>query len=120
MRKKSIYFKSTYVFLLAMLFLMSYRETSNNKSTASPSLILPQGFSATIVADSLGAVRHIAVTKTGDLFVKLGALKNGNGIVFLSDTDNDGKMAKTMAFGNYRGTGIRIKGNELYTSSNSA
>ncbi|MDQ6813120.1 MAG: hypothetical protein M3040_05250, partial [Bacteroidota bacterium] len=126
MRKKVNYLNCCYAILLSMLLLTSYRNDEHNKSTVTPDqstnagLILPQGFSATIVADSLGAVRHIAVNKNGSIYVKLGSLKNGKGILFLSDTDNDGRMDKSMAFGSYRGTGIRIKGNALYTSSNSA
>ncbi|HSU49318.1 MAG TPA: PQQ-dependent sugar dehydrogenase [Segetibacter sp.] len=126
MRKKVTYLTVCSAFVLGMLLLTSYRHANYKTLTATPDnsatagLILPQGFSATIVADSLGAVRHIAVTKNGQIYAKLGSLKNGKGILFLSDTNNDGKMDKSMGFGNYRGTGIRISDNALYTSSNSA
>ncbi|HUP10937.1 MAG TPA: PQQ-dependent sugar dehydrogenase [Niastella sp.] len=69
--------------------------------------------------DSFGALRHIAVNKSGNIYVKLGALKDGKGIYYLSDTDGDGKFDKHTGFSNYPGTGIRIKGNALYASSNS-
>lgn len=82
-------------------------------------LVLPQGFSASVVADSLGPLRHLALNKNGDIYVKLSKMKDGKGILFLSDTDHDGRMDKTMGFGNYPGTGIRIQGNLLYSSSNS-
>jgi glucose/arabinose dehydrogenase len=126
MRKKVNYLKSCSAFVLGMLLLTSYRNAYHEPSTSTldhnttAGLVLPQGFSASIVADSLGAVRHIAVSKNGQIYAKLGSLKNGKGVLFLSDTDNDGKMDKSMGFGNYRGTGMRIKGNVLYTSSNSA
>jgi hypothetical protein len=54
------------------------------KKGASPTdnagLTLPAGFSAAIVASNLGQVRHIAITKEGDVYAKLGRAKNGNGI----------------------------------------
>lgn len=81
---------------------------------------LEPGFSAVIVADSLGPARHLAVSDAGDIFIKLAALKDGKGIYCLSDTDGDGIIDKTNAFGNYAGTGITIKGDYLYASSNTA
>lgn len=79
---------------------------------------LESGFSATIVADSLGAARHLAINKKGDIYVKLAHLKDGKGIYCLSDTDGDGLFDKTTAFGDYPGTGILVNGDYLYTSSN--
>ncbi|MGZ3763025.1 MAG: PQQ-dependent sugar dehydrogenase [Mucilaginibacter sp.] len=95
-------------------------STAENKNSAvsQTNLKLPAGFSATIVADSLGAVRHLAVNSHGDIYVKLNALKDGKGIYFLTDTNHDGKMDKKIGFGNYPGTGIIIKNNELYASTN--
>ncbi|MGZ3753039.1 MAG: PQQ-dependent sugar dehydrogenase, partial [Mucilaginibacter sp.] len=95
-------------------------STAENKNSAvsQTNLKLPAGFSATIVADSLGAVRHLAVNSHGDIYVKLNALKDGKGIYFLTDTNHDGKMDKKIGFGNYPGTGIIIKNNDLYASSN--
>src|SRR5579862_9683544 len=60
-------------------------------ATASPdtSLKLPEGFSAAIFADNLGSARHIAFSN-GDVFVRLGGMKNGHGILRLRDTNNDG------------------------------
>ena len=101
----------------------SNQETTTTSSTPADSsaaeIKLPAGFATSIIADSLGAVRHLAVNKNGDIYVKLGALKDGKGIYFLSDTNHDGKIDKSIGFGNFPGTGIRIKGNELYASSNS-
>src|SRR5688572_7347340 len=69
-------------------------------------LKLAPGFSATIVADGLGATRHLVVTKTGDVYVKLSKLKDGKGILHLRDTDKNGTLDKQTAFGDYPGTGI--------------
>lgn len=118
------YFKPGCAFLLCVQLLTScqnqekQRTASTMTDSAAQALVLPQGFSASVVADSVGKVRHLALNKNGDIYVKLGAVKDGKGILFLSDTDHDGKMDKTMGFGNYPGTGIRIQGNTLYSSSN--
>lgn len=83
-------------------------------------LKLPAGFSGTMVAQDLGAARHIAITKTGDIYVKLAKLKDGKGIYRLRDTDKDGLIDEKTGFGDYPGTGIFIKNSYLYTSSNSS
>lgn len=126
MKKTTHYFEERWPFLLCILLLASCHNSnqetaaSNTADSATKVLKLPQGFSANVVADSLGSLRHLALNKNGDIFVKLSKLKDGKGILFLSDTDQDGKMDKTVAFANYPGTGIRIQGNELYSSSNSS
>lgn len=81
-------------------------------------LTLPQGFGALLVTDSIGAARHLAVNANGDIYVKLARLKNGRGIVVLSDKDGDGKAETQSSFGGYGGTGMYIKNGYLYTSSN--
>ena len=94
-------------------------KSAENKTPVKADLQLPSGFSATIVADSLGPVRHLAVNNQGNIYVKLNALKNGKGIIFLTDTNHDGVMEQKSAFAGYPGTGIRIKNGYLYSSSNS-
>src|SRR5258708_1931336 len=69
-------------------------------------LKLPQGFGALKVAEGMGQPRHIAVTKEGDIYIKLQRLKNGSGIYWLHDSNGDGKADETKGFGNYTGTGI--------------
>lgn len=95
-------------------------KTKEKKRTAAhqTNLKLPPGFAATIIADSLGALRHLVVNEQGDIYVKLNALKDGKGIYFLSDTDHDGLIDKKTGFGDYPGTGIKIKENLLYSASN--
>jgi glucose/arabinose dehydrogenase len=81
-------------------------------------LKLAPGFSATIVAENLGAARHLTVSKTGDVYVKLSKLKDGKGIIHLRDTDKNGSLDKQTAFGDYPGTGIAIRNGYLYAASN--
>ena len=83
------------------------------------SIKLPNGFSVKILATDLGATRHIAVSKNGDLYAKLSKLKDGKGIYLLRDTNKDGKIDETKLFGNYPGTGIFVNDDYLYASSNS-
>ncbi|QMW05211.1 PQQ-dependent sugar dehydrogenase [Spirosoma foliorum] len=93
---------------------------THKKSDPSSELKLPAGFSGTIVAQDLGSARHIAITKTGDIYVKLAKLKDGKGIYRLRDTDKDGLIDETTGFGDYPGTGIFINNGYLYASSNSS
>lgn len=83
-------------------------------------LKLPEGFSATIVADSLGSLRHLAVTSKGDVYVKMNSVRRNKGIFFLSDTNHDGRLDKKTMFADYPGTGIKIKDHYLYASSNTS
>ena len=81
-------------------------------------LKLPAGFTAEIVARDLGHARHIAVAPNGVIFVKLERPKGGKGILRLQDTDGDGQIDTVAGFGNYTGTGMYLKGDYLYASSN--
>ena len=68
------------------------RPRSHHPKTIAPAsdIKLPAGFSASIVAEDLGSARHIAISKTGDIYVKLAKLKDGKGIYRLRDTNSDG------------------------------
>jgi glucose/arabinose dehydrogenase len=83
-----------------------------------PAITVPAGFSINLIADSLGKVRHIDVNSQGGIYVKLNALKEGKGMLYLTDQNKDGVMDTKTAFGNFPGTGIQIKGKYLYSSSN--
>ncbi len=88
--------------------------------TINAGLKLPTGFEALKVADNLGRARHIAVTAQGDIYVKLGRLSSGKGTLRLRDNNKDGRADDIQSFGNFIGTGIAIKNNYLYTSSDDA
>ncbi|MGZ3836501.1 MAG: PQQ-dependent sugar dehydrogenase, partial [Mucilaginibacter sp.] len=78
-------------------------------------LTLPAGFNASIIADNIGGVRHIAVTPQGEIYAKLRGLEKGKGILLLHE--NGGKAEIKASFGNFGGTGIAIKNGYLYASS---
>lgn len=88
------------------------------KSQINAGLKLPAGFTAVKIAEGLGAARHLAVTSAGDVFIKLDNLKDGKGIYWLHDSNNDGKADETLGFGNFTGTGLYISNHYLYASSN--
>ena len=85
--------------------------------TDNAGLTLPAGFGALKVADLGASARHLVVTPQGNIYVKLHNVKNGKGIYYLK-TDANGKATIASSFGSYAGTGIAVKGDYLYASSN--
>jgi glucose/arabinose dehydrogenase len=81
-------------------------------------LTLPSGFVTTLVGKNLNHARHLTVNANGDIYVKLNQLKNGKGIIRLQDKNRDGIIDDTTSFANYIGTGIAIKNDYLYATSN--
>ena len=78
-------------------------------------LKLPQGFCAAVVADSLGAARHLVVAPNGDLFVSIRSRSGpGGGIVALRDADGDGKLETKEQFGQGSATGIGLRNGYIY------
>ncbi len=80
-------------------------------------LVLPEGFSAKVFADNVGQARHITVSPSGDVYVRLNSRKDGSGVVALRDSDGDGVADKTEYFDDTDGTGIAYHNNYLYVSS---
>lgn len=62
-------------------------ETQSAPVVQKADLTLPDGFSATIVADSVGHLRHLAINANGDVYASLSSLEDGKGIYMLSDTN---------------------------------
>jgi glucose/arabinose dehydrogenase len=90
-------------------------------------ITLPNGFCASVFADTIGHARYIAVSSNGDVYVNTwsgryyqGPTHPGGFIVALRDTNNDGKADIIRRFGpdarqrNEGGTGIGIYKNALY------
>jgi glucose/arabinose dehydrogenase len=88
-------------------------ETETQPIGKEAKLTLPSGFSAVILADSLGPTRHIAVTPQGDIYLQRSEPRDGKGTVMLASNGTE----KT-SFGNFGGTGIYVKNGYLYTTSN--
>lgn len=80
-------------------------------------LVLPPGFCAMLVAESLGPVRHIAVAPNGDVFAARGG-PNG-GVIVLRDTTGDGRADIIAKF--YEGpggSGIALTSDAVYFAPN--
>jgi len=77
-------------------------------------ITLPAGFCAVVVADQVGAPRHLAVAPNGDVFVALEGRRGGGGILALRDTSGDGKADVQQTFGSGGGTGIALGKGALY------
>lgn len=85
-------------------------------------ITLPPGFKATVFADDVGYVRHIAIAEDGTLYGIFYQAEDAGALVALSDSDGDGVADKTTYFGDTTGTGMGIEGGVddgyLYFSSN--
>ena len=87
-------------------------------------LTLPEGFCATLFADSLGAPRHLVVAPTGDVVVNVTPRRgpdpnagNPGGVFILRDADGDGKAEVKRRAADAAGTGIAIANGYVYATS---
>ncbi|MFX0556116.1 PQQ-dependent sugar dehydrogenase [Maribacter sp. CXY002] len=110
------------VLTFTTFFFQCKNETKSPVKTTHNTTFLkaPEGFSVEEIGADLGAVRHLTVTQNGDIYANRSVLKDGKAIVLLKDTEDDGIMDKQQFFADVPGTGILVKDNYLYTSSNSA
>jgi glucose/arabinose dehydrogenase len=85
-------------------------------------ITLPRGFCAVVVADALGAARHMAVTPNGDVFVAINETRRSVpafGIVALRDENGDGKADVVRQFNAGKGgSGIAWGNGKLYFGEN--
>ena len=84
-------------------------------------LTLPSGFHASVVAEGLGPIRHMAVSDKGDIYVSTrhGANQPSVGIIALRlGADHKAVQTEHFAVGTVdQGTGIRIRNGALYAAS---
>jgi glucose/arabinose dehydrogenase len=85
-------------------------------------ITLPPGFCAVVVADHLGAARHLVVTPNGDVYVAINQTPSSIpafGIVALRDTNGDGRADVIRAFNPGKGgSGIAWGGGRLFFGEN--
>jgi glucose/arabinose dehydrogenase len=82
-------------------------------------LTLPDGFCAVVVADSLGPVRHLDVSASGDVYASLSGRRDGPaGVIALRDADGDGRAEVRQKFENRAGSGLQIHDGWLYFAMN--
>ena len=81
-------------------------------------LTLPDGFCAVVVADELGQARHLDVSETGDIYVRVRSDDGASGgLVALRDADGDGHAEIQERFEDHYGTGLELRGDYLYVST---
>ena len=118
---KKYFTAAAFAFITIIFYSFSdHKEAGNSNLKPDPEnagLKLQPGFVASTIIENTGRPRHLAVTKQGAIYVKLQRLVDGKGILFLEDTDKDGKFTVKSSFGNYPGTGITLKNGYLYASS---
>lgn len=115
-------FKSLCAIVLLGSLTTQCKQNSKEKTAVAineTDIVIPEGFSLEVVAKDLGNLRHMTVSKNGDIYINRSKLKDNKGIIVLKDADKDGKIDGEHQFGNLPGTGILIKNGYLYTSSNS-
>jgi glucose/arabinose dehydrogenase len=97
-------------------------------------LKLPEGFTATVFGDNLGATRHIVAAPNGDIYVNTWRspydttrrVPPGGYLIALRDTNRDGKadiirrFGTTAQSGSRGGTGIAIRNGALYAEADSS
>ena len=113
--------KSPFVLIATMsLFLTSCVNFMSEKNGG---LIMPDGFEAVVVVDSLpGKARHLAVNDNGDIYVKANRFIEGGMNYVLRDENKDGRADIIKNFGPIKregsyATSMRIHNGYLYTSS---
>ena len=109
-------------FFFVITLLLIYSCQNNNYNTI---INLPDGFVSTVYVDSIAeSVRHMAVKKNGDLYVKFRRQSDDGILAAVRDNNHDGYADSIVKFGQYhnpqRGsysTGSRIYKGYLYYSS---
>ena len=129
-----------YIISFIVVLILSCKDRSENKDnttiiTNTPTtkitpqkkeinggLYFPEGFTATVVVDSIGPSRHIAVNTNGDIYAKLREPNGTKGNMALRDTTGNGVANIIQRFGDYPNDGtfateMRIHNGYLYFSS---
>lgn len=122
--------KSIWLFALAAFFIMSCHQHDQAQSRdnahlefapGNDALQLPPGFQVVMVAQHIGAARHIVVRGNGDIYIALNARHNGGCIAAVHINPRTGKSDEIKYFGELgRGTGMGIHNGYLYYGSDTA
>jgi glucose/arabinose dehydrogenase/mono/diheme cytochrome c family protein len=129
-KRRSVIFKTQWLFLFLLVHLFftgcNKKEKLPNGDADNGGLLLPGGFEAVVVVDSIGNARHLAVNNNGDVYVKLTKSAQQLGSVALRDVNNDGKADSISYFGNYKedpgygANSMRIHDGYIYFSTKEA
>jgi len=109
---------------VALIAACGSRKSATTSATGGcdPTLKLPEGFCATVFAESAGPARHLAVRKNGDVIIGvLDQRRQAGGVLVLRDTNHDGHADLEARFGESGVHGIALAGDSiLYTSTANA
>lgn len=78
------------------------------------SLVLPDGFEARVVVDSIGPARHLAVRDNGDIYTMLKRSYEDGSVVALRDTTGDGRADIIRKFGRFENEGVSYTGAQIH------
>jgi len=97
-------------------------SVGSSAATEPDGLVLPPGFHATVVAEGLGPIRHIAIRDNGDLYISTRHPRNQTSTGILAvRLGPDHKATQTEHFSTVdQATGIRIYKGALYAASPTA
>jgi glucose/arabinose dehydrogenase len=99
-------------------FVVQAQQPSGPCDPGNGGITLPEGFCAAVVADNLGAARHMTFSPRGDLYVILRRASDGGAVVALRDANGDGRFEQQEHFGpGLAGTEIEWRDNYLYVGA---
>lgn len=120
---KKIYltmFRLSFVITALLIFISCTGETPEQLQI-DPEITVPDGFTAEVVADSLGRARHLAVTDNGDIYVAIRNTRDRKGgVIGLRDANGDGYYEEKVEFGHDGGTGIKVREGFIYFGSDTS
>lgn len=102
---------------LVLPLLPAQAQPASPAAKPNAGLKLPENFQATLLIDNLGRTRHLIVTPKNTIYVRLARPQEEKGTVLLEQAN--GKARVKSRFGDFGGTGVYLRDQYLYTSSNS-
>jgi glucose/arabinose dehydrogenase len=119
MRRRLMYFL---VLVLVASATSAQAQRQPNCDADNAGLKLAAGFCAVVFADNVPGARHIAVAPNGDVFVATRNTRGqrDGGVVALRDTTRDGKADVRVKFGSNGGSGIALRGTNLWFATDNA
>ncbi len=116
--------------ILTLMAVPGVAESQVARPACDAGLIVPAGFCAQIVADRLGAPRHVVVAPNGDVLINANPSQGGaesgtgvgagGGVILLRDTNRDGRADLIRRLGGSGGTGIAVGNGYLWATDRNA
>lgn len=125
MKSKYFYPAAFGISLLMLFFHKGFAQSRGDAhleyAAGNDALQLPPGFQVVIIAQHIGAARHIAVRENGDIYIALYARHDGGCMAAIHVDPKTGKADEIKYFGDLgRGTGMAIHDGYLYFGCDTA